>query len=239
MITYRASSSLAYSSNIVKNEMKMRPKRYVEERKIRRKYGSIGRRLGYVQRKRYEYGIEEELEQLNGKEGEYGERRYQEEERLLKGISDRGRGFTRERGRIRRRRLGIGYRTRIPGRFRHESRKRRRFVLRTNRGRWRRRENWYKSEVDVRRSDRRRNRGRYIVFIWRRWIFIQKNKLEEKRRESRGRRVWLGRRRSVWRSEERLDRSTRRSRGRTRRCCHRRVERRRIGRYRRKGRKRK
>lgn len=216
----------------------MRPKRYVDELTIRWIYVNIGRRIGYIQRKIYEYGREEEFSEIYG--GENGV--YQEEIRLLKGRSDRSRGFTRERGRRRRRISNRRYRTRCPGIFQQENRKRRSSRLRTNRGIHRRRVNWYTSDVDVRRSDRRRNIGIYILRIRIVWIYIKKNALEinrigEKRREIRGRRLWLGIRIWVWRSDSRFDRSTIRSRTRSIRSYRRSIERRRRVIYRRKGRK--
>lgn len=213
----------------------------MKELKIRGIYVRVGRRVGYIQRKRYEYGREEEeslesIEKLDG--GMERIHELQEEDRLLKGISDRSRGFTRERGRRRLRRSGRCYRTRKPGRLRQESRKREGSLLRRNSGRLMRRWNWYISEVDVRRSDRRRNIGRYGRRIWGRWTYRQKESVivSGTRIEIRGRRVWIGRRIWVLRSDERYDVSTRRSRRRSgvgyRRC----VEARRRGLYRRKGR---
>ena len=223
----------------------MNGRRYTKERKLRRKYRRIARRLTYLQRKRYDRSIRENRVELNqGRE---------EEDRLSKGLSDRSRFFTIRIGRSGRRGSRRRYRTRSPGRFRHELQKRKRRIPIGNRrrrtGLWK----WYESDVDVTRMDRGRSRGiglrlsgrRYRTYKKRETPFDLSKSKESKEgtlrtlREIRKRGRWRSRVGSRRRIEERRERSNRRSRGRLRRGYRRYLERSRRRIYRIKGRKRK
>lgn len=225
-----ASSSLACSI-LEKEEMVTGV--YVKELTIRCIYVWIGRRITYVQRKTYENRISdglEEVDQINGVMVR------EEDERLLKGISERSRNFTRISTWGRRRITRIVYRTVSPGRFRHEIRKIASILCIVSGGRTRGIWKWYESEVDLTRSDRRRSRCIFICRVYGRYRYVNPV-YKGFRRELRALIIWCGR--IVWmlRVDDRRDLSTRRSMRRSI-CvyivC---IERWIMRRYRRKGRK--
>lgn len=242
----------------------MRTGIYVKELIRRGLYRRRGRRLAYVQRKTYEKHQDRNsityTDQINKEEVvehtvpvRIGR---EEEERLIKGVSERSRHFTRMSRMCIRITTRIVYRTRGPGRFRHELRKRvcRLYVINSGRSRgiWK----WYESDVDLTRSDRRRSRFRFIFRVYRRFIYVNSvNQMKTNdaisnsiltisntwhksgRREMRKLMIWFGRVLWVWRVDERRDLGSRRSMTRLR-CGYRRcIERWILRRYRRKGRK--
>ena len=224
-----ASSSLACSRWDGNQARIMENQKYGKERRIRWWYRRMGRRRTYIQRRVYEdFGLDMES----------GRERNEEEDWVR---SRRSTAFGRSLFLSQRRGVVFGWRTRIPGRYRHESKQRRRKCGRAVRRRTTRSWKWYTSDVDVTGIDRRTSRR--IFLPRRRWFGSSKQAWKEKsdanRREDRRRIIWIGRRRYRWRSPERMDLSKRRSRGRTAWGYLGCVERWARRRYRKQGRKRK
>lgn len=218
--------------------------RYAKEIRIRRKYRRIGRRRTYLQRKRYDFSTRDNM--LISCENEQSNET--EEDRLAKGLSERSRYFTRMRVTNGRRASRIVYRTRGPGRFQHELRKRQMRLLSRNRARGLGSWKWYDSEVDVTRIDRGRNFGLLFILLGRRYrtygnVAYVKSRTESGKRSNRiprdvrTRGTWRSRVVCIGRIENRRERSNRRSRFRLRSGYRRCIEISRIRIYRRKGRK--
>ena len=215
----------------------MENQKYGKERKIRFWYRRIGIRRTYIQRRIYEdFGFENERGRVK-ESRERGRERNVEDDLVRSTIST---ALGRSLFLSQRRGVFLVCRTRIPGRFRHESQQRYRKcgrgVMRITTRSWK----WYTSDVDLNRMDRRTSRR---IFLPRRiWLGFSRmgwsDQTNSNRRENRTRIIWMGRGRYTLRSPERTDLSNRRSRRRTTRgylVC---VERWARRRYRKQGRKR-
>jgi hypothetical protein len=188
--------------------------KYGRERAIRGWYRRVGRRRTYIQRRIYERRLAHSENRDRRTRGEKRTSLFDEEDLVSLTSST---SFGRSRFLSQRRRVGLRWRTRKPGRFRHELRqrertRRRRLGLGTRRT-WK----WYESDVDVNRIDRRRSRSFFVPLFWRK---LRRGKSTETlksdqglgRREDRGIRRWRGGRRYRLRIPERAEWSKRRSR---------------------------
>jgi len=201
--------------------------KYGKERAIRGVYRRMGRRRTYIQRRVYERRIVNAEKRDRRTNSENRVSLFDEDDFVSSTLST---SFGRSRLLNLRRRVWLRWRTRGPGRFRHEFRKRnwsRRIGLRRG---TRRSWEWYLSEVDVNRTDGRRSRSFFLPLFW------MKFRMTPTRREDRRFRIWRGRVRYRFRIPERTDLSNRRSRGRRRRGYLLSMEAWRRRRYRRKGR---
>jgi hypothetical protein len=213
----------------------MENQKYGKERTIRLRYRRMGRRRTYIQRRLYEMGNREwtsihAVANPNLLENDL-------EEDLVR--STLSTSFGRSRFFIQRRGVWLVCRTRIPGRFHHERQKRYSTCRRVVRVRGTRSWKWYKSEVDVNRTDRRRSLSFFIPLLV---LYGRDKRIKTEDVEPlkiRIRRIWIGVGRYKLRIPDRRERSNRRSRRRTTICYLGCIERWRRRRYRKNGRKRK
>jgi len=191
----------------------MESQKYGKERTIRASYRRMGGRRTYIQRRLYEMGtVNVERDRLDG---------FDEDDFVSSVLST---SLGRSRFLSQRRRVWMVCRTRGPGRFRHELRKRYEGLGRRRGVRTRRTWKWYESDVDVNRADRRRSVSFFLPLLVRLRRKRRGRSAEDskengrrpsgsrERRESRKRRIWRGLGRYILMLRERTELSSRRSR---------------------------